>query len=83
MGVLTHYFKTKDDLVVFTFRWLADQSYAELDKLIATCAPGLPSLETAINAMFPKAREPAAIVRSEILFSPANTATTTAAGENT
>ena len=61
MGVLTHYFKTKDDLVVFTFRWLADQSYSELDKLIATCAPGLPSLETAINAMFPKASEPAAL----------------------
>lgn len=61
MGVLTHYFKTKDDLVVFTFRWLADHSYAHLDRLIEDCAPGLPSLETAIEAMFPQASEPAAL----------------------
>ena len=61
MGVLTHYFKTKDDLVVFTFRWLADHSFANLDRLIAKCAPGLPSLETAIEAMFPQASEPAAL----------------------
>jgi AcrR family transcriptional regulator len=61
MGVLTHYFKTKDDLVVFTFRWLADHSYAQLDKMIEKCAPGLPCLETAIDAMFPKGGEPAAL----------------------
>jgi AcrR family transcriptional regulator len=61
MGVLTHYFKTKDDLVVFTFRWLADQSYGQLDKAIENCKPGLDSLETAIEAMFPKAREEAAL----------------------
>jgi len=61
MGVLTHYFKTKDDLVVFTFRWLADRSYAQLDTLIEDCKPGLDSLETAIEAMFPKTSEQAAL----------------------
>jgi AcrR family transcriptional regulator len=61
MGVLTHYFKTKDDLVVFTFRWLSEQAYRQLERLIETRAPGLDTLEAAIESVLPKAREPAAL----------------------
>lgn len=34
-GSLTHYFTSKDDLVAFAFRWLAEKSFAELDQLAA------------------------------------------------
>ena len=61
MGVLTHYFKTKDDLVVFTFRWLAEHTFAQLDQLLDDHRPGLKRLEAAIDAVLPKAGEPAAL----------------------
>ena len=35
LGSLTHYFSSKDDLVAFAFRWLAEKSFAELDQLAA------------------------------------------------
>ena len=61
MGVLTHYFKTKDDLIVFTFRWLAEDTFRQLDELIQSSDRGLASLAAAIESMFPKAGEPAAL----------------------
>ena len=51
MGVLTHYFKTKDDLIVFTFRWLAEHTFAQLDQLLDDHHPGLRRLEAAITSM--------------------------------
>ena len=61
MGVLTHYFKTKDDLIVFTFRWLAEHTFAQLDRLLDDHHPGLRRLEAAINAVLPQPGEPAAL----------------------
>lgn len=57
MSVLTHYFKNKDDLVAFAFRWLSERSFVELDRRLATRRAGLARLETAIEAMFPRASE--------------------------
>ena len=61
LGVLTHYFKTKDDLVVFTFRWLAEHTFAQLDRLLDDRRPGLKRLEAAMESHLPKASEPAAL----------------------
>jgi AcrR family transcriptional regulator len=61
MGVLTHYFKTKDDLIVFTFRWLAEHTFAQLDQLLDDHHPGLRRLEAAINTVLPQPGEPAAL----------------------
>ena len=61
MGVLTHYFKTKDELVVFTFRWLAEHTFRQLDQLLAQPGPGLARLEAAMESQLPKASEPAAL----------------------
>jgi AcrR family transcriptional regulator len=51
IGMLTHYFSGKDELVAFAFRWISEQLFAELDQLTATSAPGLPRLEAAVNFM--------------------------------
>jgi TetR/AcrR family transcriptional regulator, transcriptional repressor of bet genes len=51
LGSLTHYFTSKDDLVAFAFRWLAEKSFAELDQLAALHPPGRPRLEAAVDAM--------------------------------
>jgi AcrR family transcriptional regulator len=51
MGSVTHYFTSKDDLVAFAFRWLAERSFAELDELAALNPPGLPRLTAAVDAM--------------------------------
>lgn len=48
--LLTHYFKNKDDLVAFTFRWLTDRSFTDLDRLLAAHPPGLARLEAAFEA---------------------------------
>jgi AcrR family transcriptional regulator len=61
MGVLTHYFKTKDELVVFTFRWLAEHTFTQLELLLNDHRPGLKRLEAAMESQFPKASEPAAL----------------------
>jgi AcrR family transcriptional regulator len=61
MGVLTHYFKKKDELLAFAFRWLSDRFFFDLDKLLATTPPGFGRLEVALEAVFPKPGEPAGI----------------------
>jgi AcrR family transcriptional regulator len=61
MGVLTHYFKSKDDLLVFTFRWVADRFFTELDRLLAAAPPGCRRLEIALEAIFPKPGEHAGV----------------------
>lgn len=61
MGVLTHYFRTKDELVVFTFRWLAEHTFAQLEGLRVRNPAGLARLEAAMDAHLPQASEPAAL----------------------
>jgi len=61
MGVLTHYFKSKDELLAFAFRWLSDRCFFELDGLLAAIPPGLERLEVALEAVFPKPGEPVSI----------------------
>lgn len=61
MGVLTHYFKNKDELLVFTFRWVADRDFKELDRLLAAAPPGSKRLEIALDAIFPKRGEHAGV----------------------
>jgi AcrR family transcriptional regulator len=51
LGRLTHYFASKDDLLAFAFRWLTEQSFAELDQLATVHPPGRPRLEAAVEAM--------------------------------
>jgi AcrR family transcriptional regulator len=51
LGRLTHYFASKDDLLAFAFRWLTEQSFAELDRLATIHPPGRPRLEAAVEAM--------------------------------
>lgn len=59
MGVLTHYFRSKDELVGMAFHWLAQKSFRELDAVVATEAAGLARLEAALEYMFPKPNRPA------------------------
>jgi AcrR family transcriptional regulator len=61
MGVLTHYFKTKDELVVFTFRWLAEHTFGELERLRNRHRSGLRRLQAAMDAHLPQKSEPAAL----------------------
>jgi AcrR family transcriptional regulator len=56
IGVLTHYFQDKDELVAFAFRWLAQQSFVELDAAVAAAPPGLARLCAALNFMLPAPR---------------------------
>jgi AcrR family transcriptional regulator len=51
IGVLTHYFASKDELIAFTFRSVTEQSFAELDQLAASHQPGLARLEAAMHAV--------------------------------
>ena len=53
IGVLGHYFKDKDDLVAFTFRWMADRTFKDLDAAVADAAPGLDRLRAALEFMVP------------------------------
>lgn len=53
IGVLTHYFKDKDELVAFTFDWIANQTFADLDAAVGDLAPGLARLRCAIEFMVP------------------------------
>ena len=55
IGVLTHYFRDKDELVAFAFQWLARQSFADLDAAVAAVPPGLARLRTALEFMVPAA----------------------------
>ena len=58
IGVLGHYFKDKDDLVAFAFRWMATQSFKDLDAAVAAAGPGLARLRTAMEFMVPAPGEP-------------------------
>jgi AcrR family transcriptional regulator len=55
MGVLSHYFNSKDELVGFSFAWLAQRTFAELEVLLAASPPGLARLRTALGYMLPAA----------------------------
>ena len=57
IGVITHYFSDKDELIAFAFDWLAEQSFAQLDRSLAATAPGLPRLQSALEFMVPLAQE--------------------------
>lgn len=59
MGVLTHYFRGKDEIVGFAFHFLAEQTFVELDALLATQTPGLARLEALLESIFPKPGRPA------------------------
>jgi len=57
-GVLTHYFRDKDELVAFAFRWMARETFRELEQLAAAAAPGLPRLRAALEFMVPTSGAP-------------------------
>ena len=57
IGVITHYFSDKDELIAFAFDWLAEQSFAQLDRSLATAEPGLPRLQAALEFMVPLQQE--------------------------
>jgi AcrR family transcriptional regulator len=61
IGVLTHYFRDKDELVGFAFQWLARQSFADLDAAVAGAPPGLTRLRTALEFMVPATATPSFI----------------------
>jgi len=61
IGVLSHYFRDKDELVGFAFQWLAQQSFADLDAAVAGAAPGLARLRTALEFMVPATAAPSFI----------------------
>ena len=52
-GVLTHYFRDKDELIVFAFRWMARETFQALEQAVAVPAPGLPRLRAALEFMVP------------------------------
>jgi AcrR family transcriptional regulator len=53
IGVITHYFRDKDELIACAFDWLAERSFSELDATLAQAAPGLPRLRAALEFMVP------------------------------
>jgi AcrR family transcriptional regulator len=57
IGVITHYFSDKDELIAFAFDWLAEQSFAQLDRSLAAAEPGLPRLQAALEFMVPLEQE--------------------------
>jgi AcrR family transcriptional regulator len=61
IGVLTHYFKDKDELIAFAFRWVAREWFTELDSAIAASTPGMPRLRTALEFMVPTTSAPSFI----------------------
>ena len=58
IGVLSHYFRDKDELVGFAFQWVAQQSFAGLDAAVAREPPGLARLRTALEFMVPATAAP-------------------------
>ena len=57
IGVITHYFRDKDELIACAFDWLAERSFGELDKTLARAGPGLQRLRAALEFMVPLQRE--------------------------
>jgi AcrR family transcriptional regulator len=58
IGVLGHYFRDKDALVAYTFRWMALQTFHDLDEACAAVEPGFARLRTALEFMVPAADAP-------------------------
>jgi AcrR family transcriptional regulator len=54
IGVITHYFRDKDELIACAFDWLAERSFDELDRTLAQAGPGLPRLRAALEFMVPR-----------------------------
>ena len=61
IGVLTHYFKDKDELIAFAFQWVAREWFAELDTALAAATPGMQRLRTALEFMVPTTAAPSFI----------------------
>ena len=61
IGVLSHYFRDKDELIGFAFQWVAHQSFADLDAAVASAPPGLARLRTALEFMVPATPAPSFI----------------------
>jgi AcrR family transcriptional regulator len=57
VGVITHYFRDKDELVACAFEWLAERSFEHLDQTLARAEPGLARLRAALGFMVPLAGE--------------------------
>lgn len=57
IGVITHYFSDKDELIAFAFDWLAEQSFAQLDRSLALAQPGRARLQAALEFMVPMAQQ--------------------------
>lgn len=57
VGVITHYFRDKDELVACAFEWLADRSFVHLDQALAHASPGLARLRAALGFMVPSTGE--------------------------
>ncbi|HEX7374017.1 MAG TPA: TetR family transcriptional regulator C-terminal domain-containing protein [Steroidobacteraceae bacterium] len=53
IGVITHYFRDKDELIASAFNWLADQSFLALEQSLARAAPGRERLRAALEFMVP------------------------------
>jgi AcrR family transcriptional regulator len=57
IGVITHYFRDKDELVACAFDWLAERSFTQLDATLGRARPGLPRLRAALEFMVPQQGE--------------------------
>lgn len=57
IGVITHYFHDKDELIACAFDWLAQQSFEQLDAALEGAKPGLARLRAALDFMVPLERE--------------------------
>jgi AcrR family transcriptional regulator len=55
VGVITHYFRDKDELIACAFEWLAGQSFEELGRALAGVPAGVPRLRAALAFMVPQA----------------------------
>jgi len=53
MGVLTHYFRDKDEMIANAFEWLARNSFGTLDARLSAAAPGLDRVTAALSFMVP------------------------------
>lgn len=57
VGVITHYFRDKDELIACAFEWLAERSFGHLDEALGRARPGVARLRAALEFMVPLASE--------------------------
>jgi hypothetical protein len=57
MGVLTHYFRDKDELIASAFDWLARESFATLNARLRAAPAGIARLSASLSFMVPAAGE--------------------------